>query len=68
MTYEPIHLCASCGREYDLIEWRALPSREPQLFDTEPHRMELRSCYCGSTLGLWTDLDGNPVEPVEDAT
>ena len=48
-----------CGRAYPLKGWRRLPLNGVQSFPDCAERLEMRTCACGSTSGLWIDIDGN---------
>jgi len=48
-----------CGLCYTLEQWRTLDYIGDQRFEDPPYRLELRDCVCGSTHGIWTDMDGN---------
>ncbi len=62
-----VHRCTpEVTRTFTLEEWHELPLIGEHRFDVPPFRLELRDCPCKSTLAIWTDRDGNPVN--EDGT
>jgi hypothetical protein len=52
-----------CGRRYTLDRFRRLPLAGVQSFTDSHDRLELRTCTCRSTMGLWIDADGSPAVP-----
>ena len=59
---DKIVMTCSCGIPYTLAAFRELESCGEQSFNEPPFRLEMRNCVCGSTRGIWTDLDGEPCE------
>lgn len=59
-----IKVCG-CGRHYAYGEWERLPLKGRQCIPPngaadEPWGIELRDCYCGSTICIDVEADGTP--------
>lgn len=48
---EDVKRCA-CGRRYTLAAWRALERIGVMRLDEDGPTLELRNCWCGSTISL----------------
>lgn len=55
-----VSYCRSCRAGFTLREWSLLRFDGATMFPDEPMRLDMRTCRCGSTLGLWLRSDGTP--------
>lgn len=58
MSEEFLKICPCCGREFNFTQWVALPVDGHMYFEDPPYRIQLRTCSCGSTMGIETDRNG----------
>ncbi len=62
----PTATCEDCGVAFtDVAAFRALTLEDILAFDDHT-KLEIRSCPCGASLGIWINRDGEVVQGVRD--